>query len=214
MTFYFVRHAQSTANISKTHQSPTVELSPTGIQQAEALANHFKHISVDIILSSTFTRALQTAQKIHEVTKIRLDVDVVDMLRETQKPSEIFGLKHEHPQAVAIKQILKANRHNPRYRYSNEETTEEIYHRALQVLKILLSINKKHIIVVTHQDFLKMLILVMIKPEPLDMPLYERIEPFLKINNASVTTIEFTNKFLWQMSLFNDISFLPTNLRT
>lgn len=212
MIFYFIRHGQSIANIAKTHQSPTEELSPVGQEQARLVGNYLKQFEADIILSSPFARAYTTAQKIHETTQTPLEI--IDILRETQKPSEIVGLKHDHPEALSVKQTIKANRHNPKYRYSDEETTEEIYYRALQILKKLLSFNKKHLIVVTHEDIFKMLIQVMIKPEPLDIPLYEKLELFLRFNNGSVTTIEFTNKYLWQMHEFNNISFLSTNLRT
>ena len=66
MKVYFVRHGQTNSNKESRHQFPETPLSDHGLTQADAVAKRFKHLKVDLIISSPYTRALQTATAIKE----------------------------------------------------------------------------------------------------------------------------------------------------
>jgi broad specificity phosphatase PhoE len=58
---YLVRHGETNANIKKLWQDGSDVLSPAGFEQAAVLANRLKTIVVDMAISSTLIRAVQTA---------------------------------------------------------------------------------------------------------------------------------------------------------
>lgn len=63
MKVYFVRHGESVLTEAK-HQTPETPLSRRGSQQAQITAHRFTNLQIDVILTSPYTRALQTAQAI------------------------------------------------------------------------------------------------------------------------------------------------------
>jgi len=85
MKLYFVRHGQTNSNLQAVNQ-PTVgneePLNTFGIQQASELAEQLKGEEFDIILSSPFERAVQTAEIVNKHHGLAIDID--DTWREIQ----------------------------------------------------------------------------------------------------------------------------------
>jgi broad specificity phosphatase PhoE len=81
-TIYFVRHGESEHNREQVVQDGENSLSQLGVIQAQKLAQRFEHIKVDAIFSSTYQRALETAQIINE--RVNVPLQVFEQLRETQ----------------------------------------------------------------------------------------------------------------------------------
>ena len=71
MKVYFVRHGESVLGEQK-HQLPESPLSEIGIKQAATIAQRFTHIPIDLILTSSYTRAIQTAQAIEKIKGVPL----------------------------------------------------------------------------------------------------------------------------------------------
>lgn len=85
MKLYFARHGQTNSNAQAVNQPTAGEdepLSELGIQQASALAEQLKNETFDLILSSPFKRALQTAEIVNKYHG--LEVGVGDKWREVQ----------------------------------------------------------------------------------------------------------------------------------
>jgi len=80
MKLYLVRHGQSNGNQSKRHQHSNAPLSDLGRQQAQELAKRFTTIPIDIILTSHFDRAQETAKIV--ATKIDRLLETSELLRE------------------------------------------------------------------------------------------------------------------------------------
>ena len=68
-TLYIVRHCSATG------QSPEAELTETGHQQAQELASFFKNLEISHIISSPFTRALQSVMPTVQEKELSLLVD-------------------------------------------------------------------------------------------------------------------------------------------
>ena len=81
MWIYLVRHAQSEANAGVAGAPIDCELTSLGRRQAEATAEWLVRANLDVILSSPYIRALETASAIH---------------RATGAPVEAFPPIHEH----------------------------------------------------------------------------------------------------------------------
>ena len=70
-----VRHGETKWNVEEVFRGRIdIELSKTGIRQAELLAEHLSHSKIDAIYSSPLKRALRTAEMI--ATYHRLDVEI------------------------------------------------------------------------------------------------------------------------------------------
>ena len=87
-------------------------MSKKGAEQSLALAKRFNNINIDIIKSSPYLRAKQTAEIISK--KISVPVEYWDYLRELRRPSELEGLRYDDPRASKIKKIIKKNQKKSR----------------------------------------------------------------------------------------------------
>lgn len=77
---YFIRHGQSEFNIhfdrtGKDPQIPDSPLSSFGVHQVEAAAKKLAQTKIEVIISSPYTRALQTAAAIAGVLKAPIHVE-------------------------------------------------------------------------------------------------------------------------------------------
>ncbi len=88
INFYFVRHAESEANIDTRNiiggHNLSCKLTPTGIEQAVALGTRFKTESknFDIAYSSTATRTRETARIVLETAGYNFDLNLTPDLLE------------------------------------------------------------------------------------------------------------------------------------
>jgi len=73
--FILVRHGETAWNVAEVFRGRTdIELSDTGIRQAELLAEYLSSIKIDAIYSSPMKRALQTAEAIAGYSKCRVNI--------------------------------------------------------------------------------------------------------------------------------------------
>jgi broad specificity phosphatase PhoE len=79
LTIHFVRHGESLANASDRSGEPRPEdwdrLSERGWEQAHGLGRRLEGHDLELIVSSTMTRAQETAQGIAEVLDLPIEVD-------------------------------------------------------------------------------------------------------------------------------------------
>ncbi|HZQ06383.1 MAG TPA: histidine phosphatase family protein [Anaerolineae bacterium] len=83
MKLYFVRHAESEANVTNefSNKNPTKHpLTAKGRAQAHALADQLRDVDFAAIYSSPLLRAVQTAQILN--THLHLEIHITDALRE------------------------------------------------------------------------------------------------------------------------------------
>lgn len=74
-TFILFRHGQTDYNLSeRLHGRLDIPLNETGCKQAEDLAERLKSFRMEIIYSSPLKRALQTAQIVGSLCKVRYDL--------------------------------------------------------------------------------------------------------------------------------------------
>ncbi len=71
MKLYFVRHAESEANLNNAYNYDRDSLSPLGRRQAKAIAKRLSKIPIDLILSSDLIRAEETAAIISKAIGVK-----------------------------------------------------------------------------------------------------------------------------------------------
>jgi probable phosphoglycerate mutase len=213
MKVYFVRHGESQFNTTRRHQHKDVPLTEKGIAQADALAQRLKNQPVKHILSSRYERAAQTAAVIGET----LDVPVVysDFLYEVKVPSELAGKTTRDEETLKINQQLIDNFTKGDWRYSDEETFNDLKTRARAVLSQITKEQHDAMIVVAHARFIRFLLAMIMFGETLKPEDYMGLW-CLELSNSGVSVCdyvpenaEYNNNNPWRVITINDHSHLP-----
>ncbi len=124
MNLYFIRHGESEGNSKQFHQGENVSLSDVGIRQANAVARYFKQTKIEKIYTSPHLRAKHTAEIIAKV--LELSTEHIEFLKELKRPTELEGLEYNHPKANEIKRIIKENQTSPDWKYSDDESFNDL----------------------------------------------------------------------------------------
>jgi broad specificity phosphatase PhoE len=205
MRFYLIRHGESEGNARAIHQDSTTPLSQIGKFQANLMARRFSKINVDVILSSDYMRARQTAEAISSV--INKPVEENMLLREIRRPNELIGKSIHDDGVMLIKQEIANHRDDPAWHYSDEENFSDYYLRGKQCLQMLSQLDANNVAVVTHGFFLCMLISCIIFENDLTPLLFQKIYRQFHNQNTGITMCDFENNH-WQLVTWNDHSHL------
>lgn len=191
MKVYFIRHGESASNAQDIHQFRDVPLSERGQEQARKLAERFSDIDFDLLVSSTFTRAIETA----DIINAKHDKKILEspLFVETKRPSEILGKEYKSTEARAIHSALVAHRDDLDWRYSDEETFTELKERGTQALQFLIEHKAERIVVVSHGDIIRLLLSIMQHEEDISPKLFHRFRYFAPTQNTGVTVCHFGN---------------------
>jgi probable phosphoglycerate mutase len=165
----FLRHGQAENNTKKilAGRSPGVNLTETGIKQAEQAGLMLKSMNISKIYSSPIDRALQTA----EIVSKQCDQEVIlddrlielDMGKFTKMPYDEIFSKHGNV-------FLKFYQGSEEVSENDVETFAQVQKRVFEMVDFVLSQNKnENIVLVTHMDPIKAMIgkVLNLKPETL-----------------------------------------------
>ncbi len=201
MKVFLIRHGQSMLNGRGIHQSPDTGLSERGIRQAEAMAERFVGVKVDLILASRYRRAMHTAQIISR----RIDRRVVytKLLNEFKNPTEVEGLRHGSAKAMKIAKMIRAHAHDPKWHYSDEENMFDKITRGKKAVKYIEDMHADSVIVATHSGLLRMILAIGIFGKELTPEDFAKIVSFMMTENTGITECEVTGG-RWRLITFND----------
>ncbi len=203
---YFVRHGESESNADRIlcgHGSPLTE---KGHTQAVAVGERIERIGVDALISSTYPRAVDTAEIIGK--KINLVPEQHELLGEWTLPSLVIGQHLDHPDVKSIFESLHRSV-DPNHRHSDEESFAELLVRAEAAIQIFEKHPAERICVVTHGGFLKVLIGTMIFREEFSRALFNHMVLYMPTINTGVTYVKNVKANRgWQLVTWNDQSHL------
>ncbi|MBI2338203.1 histidine phosphatase family protein [Candidatus Daviesbacteria bacterium] len=208
MKVYFVRHGEGDHNVRKLYSHPDFSLTEKGKLQAKIAAERIKSLPIEIIISSTFKRTMQTTEVINK--HLKKEVIYSDLVTEIRRPSEIAGKFQGDPEVIKIKNEMDKKFHLPNWRYSDEENFYDFKKRALDFIKYLESLNYEHILVVTHLVFIQAVVLAMMLKENLNSEILLRAYRFLEIETSGLTICENKNND-WHLITWNDHAHLAEN---
>lgn len=140
-TIYVIRHCQAEG------QEADAKLTELGEQQAIELAAFFKEVSVERILSSPYSRAVETIQPIAEQKKIPIVMD--DRLKE-----RVLSTSH----LPDWMEKLEATFHDGTLKYDNGESSDEAIERIQSVVDEVLESEANVILLVTHGNLMSLLL--------------------------------------------------------
>lgn len=204
---YVVRHGQSEANAGGVIRADDAEtpLTEQGHEQAKFIAKRASKLPIEVIISSTMLRARQTAEHIAETTNATIELS--DLIVERRSPSGFEGLFSTDSKVVEAGKAIEENLGIPNYRYSDEETFEEIRDRAIKALNFLALRPEAEILVVSHGMFLKMLTGIVLFGNELSAPAAGNMVRATKTQNTGLTIFEYDEARSlgsWRMLTWND----------
>lgn len=207
MIIYFVRHGSTDGNEANEFQLPTIELSKKGKQEAEFMAKRFEEIPIDVLFSSTMTRAGQTANAIAERTKHTIIES--SLFEEIKRPSDVRGRSKEDPEVKAIMKEVKKNFTNLNWHHSDEENYFEARDRAQKVLNFLSERMEEKILVVTHGEILRMILSIVVFGNTITPEIFDHMKRAFIPFNTGISKIQYDptigySESGWYVQAWND----------
>ncbi|MFD2637936.1 histidine phosphatase family protein [Piscibacillus salipiscarius] len=138
---YLVRHCKATG------QDPDCELTSQGYEQSQQLASFFETIEVDQIITSPYTRAVQSILPTAE--QKNLDIYVHDGLKER----DLSNKKLEN-----WMELLEASFRDLHMKLSGGESSYEAMQRFLPILEAIKLGRVKSTILVTHGNLMTLML--------------------------------------------------------
>lgn len=203
MKEYFVRHGESISNVHRVFQKASDPLTQAGLIQAKKLALRFKDIKIDVVISSDYIRAMQTAHEINEV--VDKQIITTPLLREVKMPSYIEGKSHHDDYAKIIRKQVEENYDNPIFRYEDEENFHDLIKRAKEYDEFVKNLKCEHILVVTHGGFLKVIMGRRAFGENFDYKLFKKFDEFFWLDNCGITVCETEGDQKPKLRQWNDV---------
>jgi probable phosphoglycerate mutase len=209
-TIYFVRHGESEANVAEHHGSPTTPLTQKGIEQAKFIAERVSKLPIECVISSTMTRAQQTAQEIAQ--KIGKEVESSELFIEATGPTSTLNAPYTDPAAIEAFGLMRENYGKPGWRLEDAEVYEDHTTRAKTALEFLSSRPENNILVVSHGIFLRILTAhVIFWPQPTAHEC-QKMSHGLETQNTGLTVFHFGPKNFdgvqlsnpWRVYVWND----------
>lgn len=195
MQIYFVRHGETILNRHHIHQSPTTPLSALGKKQALLTAEHIRPLKPDLLLSSPYTRALETSR----IIGLTLDMTVhpSKLFYEIRRPTSLCDRSLFHPKTIIYVLLSVWHRKNPKWRYEDAENFNDIYERVQNALAYIETLRKKHktVVIVSHTMFINLVVSYMCKDRILAVR--DLILSFLHIEqmkNGGVLEVDYNEK--------------------
>jgi len=201
MNIYIVRHGQTKLNGMKMTQDAHEPLSETGLKQASMVAQRVKTLPVDIIHASPMKRAAQTAEVIQEATGLK--IVWCDLFEESHRPSIMVGKRNEDPFVAKVYEECNRHQDDISWHYSDEENFLEFKARAQKALTYLESLSQENILVVSHGNFIKMLVLTMALGDSVTPAIMYPFANNFRLKNTGLTYCKRVNG-KWSIEAFND----------
>ncbi len=167
MHVYFVRHGETDLNRARIHQSPQTPLNSRGVSGARTVAEYLRPMNPDLLVTSSYTRALETARIIG--TRVGLAPIPDARFREVERPSVLAGRSHFSPRSLCYACLTILHRNDPLWRYRDAENFSDLYRRAREAYGYIDSHKDTHqsIIIVSHSEFIGLMVAYMCGKEHL-----------------------------------------------
>ncbi|OGC80810.1 hypothetical protein A2943_02975 [Candidatus Adlerbacteria bacterium RIFCSPLOWO2_01_FULL_51_16] len=203
---YFVRHGETETNAKKLHfSSPTDPLTQKGQEQARFMAERCSRLPLEALISSTFTRAKQTADAISQKTGLS-PIDS-DLFIECKFASKYWSKDRADVEALADLELIWKNWGVSDYRIADEENYEDIVERSDKALAFLVQRPEEHIGVVTHGLFLNNLIARALFGKSFTPEVSTTISISMETINTGLTIVRYDKDRVdrpWTLWVWND----------
>lgn len=185
MQLYLIRHGETTSNGTNMHGKPTDGLSDYGRKQAEFVAKRFLNIPINLIISSTLPRAIETAEIINAHLKKPLEVS--SLIVERKYPDIILGKTINDPEAIKLIIAMEQSYNTPDTHYADSESFNDLRDRTRKFLAEVLKRKEEKILIVTHGMFMRYLVGYMMFGEEFTGRGFIKLRDFMRTKNTGIT---------------------------
>ena len=201
MKLFFVRHGESILNAKGISQYPDTKLSKKGLEQAALLGKRLMEIKPEVIISSRYTRAMQTARVISDSTGVNVTYSA--LLNDFRNPTEVIGLsvKSDFSQKITEERLKHME---DTWHYSDEENVLEFRDRVYKALSMLKKRPEASIVVVTHDDVIRMALSVLLIGKDAPMRFSWSIAEGIEVENTGITECKIDEKGKASILTVND----------
>lgn len=203
---YFVRHGQSVDNVTPVFQSAASPLSKIGHKQAKTIAHRASNLSFEALITSTYTRARETASYIEKATGKKAELS--DLFIERKKPSSVDGKPHSDAKAKDLWRKSNESLFTPGLRVDDAENFDDILERADKALEFLDSRQEESILVVTHGYFLRAIVARVILGDSFSPEALKNFQSVASMENTGLTVLRYQaapeEEHCWRLWIYND----------
>ncbi|MBL4644471.1 MAG: histidine phosphatase family protein [Candidatus Pacebacteria bacterium] len=199
---YLVRHGRSRANETGIREGTDSPLAVEGEKQAAFVAERFKSIPIQLVLSSHYKRAEDTGRKIAAVNNVPFEL--VNMAHERELPIFTHGKHRNDPMVMqAVAQFEYSWIHDANI--DDGEHFKDIKQRVVELSRLLEERPEQHIVVTSHGFFTKFFVAYHILGDYLTPDLFvHSIMTSLRSANTGITYFTVDEKKKWILSAWND----------
>jgi probable phosphoglycerate mutase len=205
-TIYLVRHGESETNAGDRYLGRSARLTALGHQQAQFVAQRCARLPVEIIISSGYPRADQTADYI--VRSVARPVEQSALFAERRAPSALLGRPKSEPDSIAYEDAVWSKFGDPAWRHGDAENVDDVNARAKQALGYLAARPEQNILVVGHGFFTKILAARIIFGEALTGSACLNVMQALRLENTGLSVLEYdpghARGWTWRIAIWND----------
>jgi len=208
MYIYLIRHAEG-ENSKRYWQKPSTKLSDFGRKQAKALAQLPRLEEADVILSSDWDRAKETAEI--AISHLKLPIKTLSLIHEREQPTKIYGAERTSSFSIKYTTEMIENSDDLDWNFKNsEESIRDVAKRSIQFQKLLINKYKEQqILVFTHDVFIKCFVTTAILGERYDDKTFNRLFRSLEMSSAGISMLIFNyERAFWKVWYLNDLSYL------
>jgi broad specificity phosphatase PhoE len=214
-TIYFFRHGQSEGNLRHI-QATNEDIHPSeqhitklGIEQTQLLAKRIAQLNLEILISSTLTRARETTEILNQNKEYK--VEYSDLFVERQKPSSIIGKLRNDEVVLSTEKAWEHSLFTSNQQVEDGDSYDSILVRAEQCLELLANRKEQNIGVVTHGFFLNTIIAKAILGETITPEIYQRLQKQHWLENTGIVILHYHPDYPytgWKIIVYNDTAHL------
>ena len=196
-----VRHGETEWNVKEVFRGRIdIELSETGLKQAQLLAKYLSDIEIDAIYSSPLKRALTTAEIMASYHKLKVEIapGLIDF-----DYGEWQGLPHQEVRDKYRRLYAQWINRPDRVRMPAGESLDEVRERAMNVVDKVIAKYQGSVVLVSHRVVNKVLICALLG---LDNSHFWNI----KQDTCGITSFTYENE-QFILTKHNDTSYLEVS---
>jgi broad specificity phosphatase PhoE len=205
MKVFLIRHGVTNEASANKRQFPESPLSEEGIKQARAAAKRLLKEPIEVVLSSHWPRAKETAEII--TSEIDKPLEILPGIYEKETNPILHGVSINDPLHLEHDEKLKENFGNLDWKFRDEgESMREVLQRTSKFRDLLIeAYSTKDVAVVSHWGFIRSFITTAILGDEYGDKDALNLLMALRISNTGITLMEYyPESKLWEIRYLND----------
>jgi broad specificity phosphatase PhoE len=202
---YLVRHGRSTARDSDKRQSPDSPLGEEGLKQAKALAKRMAKEKIDVVISSKWDRAFQTAEIVSK--KIGIKLETIEGVHEKEQNPNLYGADLASEVHQRYMDEVKKFGGDLDWKFDGQgESLRDLLKRAEKFKNHLISKHRREsVLVIGHGLFIRAFVILALLGDKYDDKTFYRVFTSLSCANTGISLLEFLpEKKHWELRYLND----------